>query len=211
MQLHPTSFDGAHSGSKADTSRSWRVLKNLFPLFMAGLVAIVVFFNQYYALTSGLASSSAVAAFEKCLRDLIREANSKNTILPQPSDGYSWSITPPNGMVKEVKELEDAVRGLGYDNKDLAEAAVKYAFDEYNAGKGSKRQEYTLEELMLLENRGAWKTYDSMQVILSALGTSIVWLACTFIVCWLLVIILAFIWWFLLDRLRDISKAIRGS
>ena len=210
MRLYPVSTGVPETNSKTDTSRSWRALKKLFPLCVATIFALVFFLDRYSSLTGGLASPSEVAVFDGQLKEFIREADGRKIASLSLPSGYYFSTSAPIGMKEEAKRLESATQELGYDNQDMAKAIVKLAFDEYNSRNGSPRLEFTSEELDHLANRGAWKTRDTLSSIFSVLGSSIFVFICTYLSCYLLVILIAFSWWFLMDRLRDISKAIRG-
>jgi len=186
------------------------VLKKLFPLFVATISALFFFLDRYSSVTAGLASPSGIAAFDRQLKEFIREADRRKIAsLSEPSDNY-FSITAPIGMRGETDRLNSATQELGYKNQDKAKAIIKFTFDEYNSRKGLTRLKYTPEELDQLDNRGAWKTREFLSSIFSVLGGAFFVFICTYLSCYLIVILIAFSWWFLMDRLRDISRAIRG-
>jgi hypothetical protein len=198
------------SGHTHDTSRSWRLLKRFFPLGLGLLVGGIIFYNSFFD-HYGTDPDSKISAFEASLKNYIRSAASQNLILSPPSS-YGFNLDAPSGLRGELQLLMDSANSLKYDgNRELAKVKAKFAIDEYNAERGMRRLEYTSQELDILEQPDGWKRTNYLTLLFESLKISIISFVCTFVIAYILVIIFAFSWWFFMDRLKDISKAIRGN
>ena len=193
-----------------DTSRSWRFLKRFFPLGLALLIGGAVFYSNFFE-SYGTDPESKISSFEASLKNYIRAAASQNLLL-SPPDSSGFDFDAPDALRREFRALKDSAENLSYHgNENLAKVKTKVAIDEYNAARGLRRLEYTSSELDLLAQPDAWKRTNYLNLLVDSLKNSCLAFICTFAVAYILVIVFAFCWWFFIDRLRDISKAIRGG
>lgn len=193
-----------------DTSQSWRLLKRFFPLGLALLVGGIFFYERFFE-SSGADPASYISSFESNLKTYIREASRQNLILTPP-ESYSFDMDAPRELRNELRLLKDSWDRLrNYDNRNLARLKVKYSIDQYNIQKGLSPLQFTSEELDLLDQPDGWRRLNYFNHLVESLKHTLLAFICTFIVAYILVIVFAFCWWFFIDRLRDISKAIRGG
>ena len=189
--------------SARDTTQSWRVLKNLLPISLALLASLITFAvwlsESYYGWYD---QPSQVANFKTCLKEYVTEVNRLNIFLPPPSGSVS-SIDSAPGIEEQARRLENSIDSLSWSNEEKARAEVKLAiFQKYGV-------EFTSTELDDIEKN--WMMLSTFERLFKALQYAAIAFASTFVVAWLIVVSGAFCWWFLMDRLRDISRALKGQ
>jgi hypothetical protein len=210
MEPQVTILPERSAGRLQDTSRSWRLLKRFLPLGLGLLVGGITFYVSFFE-NPGADPASKISSFESNLKTYIREAARQNLILTPP-ESYGFDMVAPRELRDELRVLKDSWdRFRDYDNRNLARLKVKYSVDKYNTEKGLSPLMYTSEELDLLEQPDGWQRLSYFHLLVESLKNTIIAFVCTFAVAYILVIVFAFCWWFFIDRLRDISKAIRGG
>jgi hypothetical protein len=193
-----------------DTSRSWRLLKRFLPLGLSFLAGGLAFYISFFE-SSSADPASNISSFESNLKAYIREAARQNLIL-SPPESSSFDMDAPRELRGELRLLKESMIKLeDYDNRELARLKVKYSVDQYNIQKGLSPLMYASEELDLLEKPDGWRRLNYFHLLVESLKNTIIAFVCTFLIAYILVIIFAFCWWFFIDRLRDVSKAIRGG
>ena len=196
-----------------DTARSWRVMKNVL-VWLLSAIALPVGFISGYSNTIRGDSNTEIAEFDASLRDYIRSAKLAKC---QKIDGvvveyYSFRITKQAGLMKEAARLERAVDNLHYQNEDHAKAMINQTVAEYNFEQSSNDQNlrvHSEEALNALESE--WIKKNTGEALLTGLGVAVISGIGTWIATWLIVFAFVLIWWFMMDRLRDISRAIKGK
>jgi hypothetical protein len=188
--------------SARDTAQSWRVLKNLLPMSMALLASLITFAVWFSESYEDYDQPSQVANFKTYLKEYVTEVNRLNIFLSPPSRSVS-SIDSAPGIEEQARRLENSIDSLSWRNKEKARAEFKLAvFQKYGV-------EFTSTELDDIEKN--WMILSTWERLLKALQYTSIAFASTFVVAWLSVVLGAFLWWFLMDRLRDISRAVKGQ
>jgi hypothetical protein len=187
-----------------DTTRSWRVLKNLFPLGLSALVGLLAFWFSFTDNQGKGDTASVISNFETCLNDYVREAARLNITLPLPQSYVSEKIKKAPGLEKQSQRLDDSLDSFNnYKNEKKAVAELKLAIS-----KNYKGVEFTTEELDQMES--PWVKYSGWARTFRSLKISAFAGVSAYAGAWMLVVASAFCWYFLLDRLRDISQAVKG-
>lgn len=188
--------------SARDTTQSWRVLKNILPMSLALLASLITFVVWFSGSYSEYDQPSQVANFKTCLNEYIMEVNRLNIFIPPPSGPVSTIDSAP-GIEEQARRLENSIDSLSWRNKYKARAEFKLSvFKKYGV-------EFTTTELDDIEKN--WMMLSTWERLLKALQYTAIAFASTFVVAWLSVVLGAFFWWFLMDRLRDISRALKGQ
>jgi len=196
-----------------DTRRSWRVGRSILVWLTSFVAAIIGFFATYSEAAKGDTIDS-LARFEGKLKNYIRSAvqNGEVKIRGVGSDSYYVTIDSTRNLKESALQLSNAVNDLSYQNRSRAVAVINQAVAEYNysrSGDDSDLKVHTDKSLDAIE-RG-WVTVDTFSSIIKALGIAVLSGAAGWITMWMFVCGTALLWWFLMDRIHDISRAIRGQ
>ena len=193
-----------------DTTRSLRVMKNCLVWILSAIALPIGFFNGYSDNIKG-DSKATIAEFDASLRDYIRAAKLANCRKLECVEDYSSNIRNPVVLRKEEERLERVMDILYYDNEPYARAKINQTFAEYNFAQSLNEKDLRVHSdvaLSALEKK--WITKNTGEALLIGLGFASMAGICTWIVVWLLTLAFVLIWWFMMDRLRDISRALKG-
>jgi hypothetical protein len=193
-----------------DTTRSLRVMKNVLVWFLSAIALAIGFFHGYSDNIKG-DSKASIAEFDASLRDYVRAAKLANCRRLEGVGDYSSIIPNPVGLREEGERLERVMENLYYYNELYARANINQTFAEYNFAQSSNEKDLRVhsdEALSALEKK--WIKKNTGEALLIGLGFASMAGICTWIVVWLLTLAFVLIWWFIMDRLRDISRALKG-
>jgi hypothetical protein len=194
-----------------DTTRSLRVMKNVLVWLLSAIAVPIGFFVGYSDKIKG-DSNDDIAEFDASLRGYVRAAKLANFQKLESVEYYSKNIPTLVGLRKEAARLERAQYNLHYDNQYYARAKINQTFAEYNFAQSSNEQDLRVhsdEALSALEQE--WIKKNTGEALLTGLGVAAMSGIGTWIAVWLLAFVFVLIWWFMMDRLRDISRAIKGK
>lgn len=186
-------------------------MKNVLVWLLSAIALPVGFFMGYGDTIRG-DSDTEIAEFDASLRDYIRSAKIASCQKIEGVDYYSAKIPTQVGLRKQAARLERALSDLEYDNENHAKAMINQTVAEYNFEQSSNDQNlrvHTEEALNALESE--WIKKNTGKALLTGLGLAVISGIGTWIATWLLVFGFVLIWWFMMDRLRDISRAIKGK
>jgi hypothetical protein len=194
-----------------DTTRSLRVMKNVLVWVLSAIALPVGFIGGYSDKIKG-DSNADIAEFDASLRDYVRAAKIANCQKLEGVENYSEDIPTRVGLRKEATRLERVLDNLHYENTDYARAKINQTFAEYNFAQSSNEKDLRVhsdEALSALERK--WIKKNTGEALLYGLGVAAISGIGTWIATWLLSLGFVLIWWFMMDRLRDISRAIKGK
>lgn len=194
-----------------DTTRSLRVMKNVLVWVLSAVALPVGFIGGYSDKIKG-DSNADIAEFDASLRDYVRAAKLANCEKLEGVENYSEDIPTRLGIRKEAARLERILENLYYENTDYARAKINQTFAEYNFSQSLNENDLRVhsdEALSALERK--WIKKNTGEALLYGLGIAAVSGIGTWIATWLLALGFVLIWWFMMDRLRDISRAIKGK
>lgn len=200
--IHSSVSDHPPTRNGRDTTQSWHVLKNLLPISAALLASLITFAVWFLNSYSEYDQPSKVENFKTSLNEYVMEVNRLNIFIPPTSDSF-LTIDSASGIEEQARRLENSIDSLCWSNKDKARAEYKLAvFQKYGV-------EFTSAELDDID--GNWMMLSNLDRLLKALQYTAIAFSSTFVVVWLSVVSGAFCWWFLMDRVRDISRAVKGQ
>jgi hypothetical protein len=212
MSDHTTAIHEPPPLPRHDTTRSWRVVKSVLVWLLSAITAIVGFFAAYSDRITGN-SDAEIAEFETSLRDYIRAATQArhSRISGVEFELYFIEMPARGGLEEQAARLERAVRSLSYGNQDRAKATINQTVAEYNYARSSSQADLRVHsDTSLRALKHDWQKKNTTEALFRGLWVAALSFIGAWIVAWLLVVGLALIWWFMMDRLRDISRAIRG-
>lgn len=195
-----------------DTTRSWRVVKSVLVWLVSAIAAVVGFLAAYSDRIRG-DSDADIAEFETSLRDYIRAATQAgdSRISGVDFERYYIEIPARAGLEEQSARLERAVRTLSYQNTDRAKATINQTVAEYNFAQSSSQADLRVHsDKSLLALKHDWQKKNTSEALFRGLWVAALSGVVAWIVTWILVVGLALVWWFMMDRLRDISRAIKG-
>jgi hypothetical protein len=186
-----------------DTRRSWRVMRRTMALLCAGVAAIA----GYMGSDDPGNSKAEIAEFKSSVAGYI------NSIQLSANDPYTGVAL--NGPSPGSPDFELILNGSPMPapvvwNADVSAAAARLAaaFKSLN-----ERNQYFAQH----DDNGKPDTTHPMHRLVitpsltKRLGIAAVAAIGTWLAVWLLVVAIAFVWWFFIDRLRDIAGAVKGE
>jgi len=195
-----------------DTTRSWRVVHKVVIWGCSGITAILGFVASYSKASRG-DSDERLAEFEASLKEYLRAATQAGCYRVSGVDFACYYVEIPAtaDLADQGTRLAGAVNALSYENKDRAKATLNQAVAEYNFSRTSDYADVRVHSDASLRalNRD-WEKKNTTQATMKGLMVAAISGAAAWVVAWLLVVGLALLWWFMMDRLRDISRAIKG-
>ena len=213
MSDHTTVIHEPPPLPRHDTTRSWRVVKNVLVWLLSATAALVGFFAAYSDKLRG-DSDAEIAEFEASLRDYVRAATQagNSRISGVDFERYFIDIPAQAGLKEQTARLKRAVHSLSYQNTDRAIATINQAVAEYNFAQSSDEADLRVHsDASLSALKRDWEKKNTSEALFRGLWVAALSSIGAWIVTWLLVFGLALIWWFMMDRLRDISRAIKGQ
>jgi hypothetical protein len=213
MSNGTTAINQNPSLSRHDTRQSWRVMKNVLILFLSAIAAVLGFFEAFNDASMG-DSDAQISTFEAKLNDFIRSATQEGVLKIYGVDfDKSYKRIPTQaGLNEEIARLEDAVNRLVYANQDHAWATVNQAVAEYNfahsSDKADLKKQSDVSHIALVHE---WVRKNALNAVLRGVATGVISGIVTGAISWILLVGLALVWWFLIDRVRDLSRAIKGQ
>ena len=186
----------------------------------SGVAAVIGFFLTYSDTLKG-DSVSKLTEFEASLNDYIREAGRPKTVhglqLGSPLNlgtiDFDKDYERPSfsfGAEEEEARLVRAVRTLSYHNREIAKAKVTQAIAEYDFAHSSDRAVLRVHsDASLKDLKRDWVRHNTFQAVMKAVGIAAAAAVGAWIMAWLIVVAAALLWWFCIDRLRDISRAVK--
>lgn len=204
--------DDATVVRKPPPHRSGRIAAILIWILSAVMAVTGFFFGYSHFITGD--SNADISEFEASLKDYMRAATQAG--YPRiPGVSFILNIKIPElvGLDEQSARLEQAVRSLRhYKNENRAEAMINQAVAEYNFAQSSNQEDLQVHSKSeLLAIKRGWQHKNTAEAIFRGLWIGAVWGIVTLVVTSILFIVLALVWFFMMDRLRDISRAIRGD
>jgi hypothetical protein len=214
---------------RSDTRRSWRAMRSVVVWLCSAAAGVVGFVtsNAEYGLGD---SQAKITEFESSLTDCINAASQANfsklglvfnTSGFDPILAGATLVSDENGhpatadLIAAFKRLVGAFNGLNYTNRNCANRVLNQADAIYNHKHGSESDQYdSVSSLVPWEDVAStvgWQIIDPSQILMKCLGIAAASAVVAWIVAWLFVTGVALVWWFLIDRLRDIARAVRGD
>lgn len=214
---------------RRSTRRSWKI----FQLVVAGLATLFVVsmvVTDQWDKTFGGATKAQIAEFELALNDYFDEAQSEGvssvTIALLKPDRMGEVFGSTKSMAKARQRAQEVARSLGYQNLAKAEDMFIVLAGLHNdsmpppktltaeqVAEIERQQSLAAAEgfdwttARLVENDKPWVMRD----IPAGLWAAIQAAAIAFVAAWLLLKLCELLWWFLMDRLRDVANAVRKS
>ena len=191
-----------------DTRRSWRVMRSAVVWLCSGASALLGFGVSYSDAPGN--SKGEIAEFESSLTGYINANNAAN-YPPLTFYGFEYALVGS-------KPVADGKGHPATADLIAAEARCASAFKSLSGQnqnharllfKDDPERDDTLYPAFAAAEFKEWAT--TSQAMLKSLGVAAVAAIGTWLVVWLLVVALALVWWFLIDRLRDIARAVRGD
>jgi hypothetical protein len=186
-------------------------MKNVLVWLLSAIALPIGFFSGYSDKLKG-DTNDDIAEFDASLNGYVRAAKLANCKKLERVEYSSQDIPALVGLRKEATRLELAKGNLDDDNEDYARAKINQTFAEYNFSQSSNEQDLRVhsdEALDALERK--WIKKNTGESILYGLGIAAMSGIGTWIAIWLLAFGFVLIWWFMMDRLRDISRAVKGK
>ena len=212
MSDHTTVARETPPANRHDTSHSWRVAKAILVWLLSGLASLIGFSVAYSNASKG-DSDTKLAEFEASLKNYIRAAAKAGDSKIQGVDyeRYNIEISSRPYLEEDASRLSRSTNDLSYQNADRAKAVINQTVAEYNFAQSANPVDLRVHsDLSLKALKRDWVRINTFDAVLKGLGIAAVAGGVTWIVAWLMVVGLALIWWFLMDRLRDIARAIKG-
>lgn len=212
MNADPITVHEIPQKARHDTRRSWWMMRSVVVWLSTIIAAIFGFWGSYTFFGPGN-SQAQISEFESSLTDYINAATRSQFVISENefddtlqvqlsatdtvlADTFGHKATPE--LQESSKRLARAFLALSYVNREGAKKKFRQAVAGYATLPGddqAKANDWVISSRLVTKSLGI--------AAVSALGA---WIAA-----WLLVVGLALIWWFLTDRLRDISRAVRGE
>jgi hypothetical protein len=195
---------------RRSTRRSWKI----FQLAIAGLLSLLVvalILGERWGETFGGATEASIAEFEQAMNEYFEAAKSRELTQITMQSYDHLKADPSGGIVERDKGTYDArerVRKLAgamnYSNWQKANAQFALRVYVYN---GAKRIPADVVTNGMPDEGEPWVMRNIPAGIWLAVKTA----AIAFVVTWVLLKLCELLWWFLMDRLRDISNAVRRT
>jgi hypothetical protein len=237
MSDHTTVNHEPQQQLRQDTTQSGRLVRDVLVWVLSIAAAVVGFCCAYDNKIRG-DSDAEIAEFDASLRAYIRSATQSklphhlrhmDSLLRVPELGSTRNmfddLLPTEhghvpdlaGWKEQTARLQHSIYGLSRQNQDYAKIRFNQAVSEYNTAHGLKGfvgpdkavdSPGMFEDLLPSPDWVKKNTFEALfkgfwVAALSGIGA---WIAT-----WLLGLGVALFWWFMMDRLRDISRAIKGQ
>jgi hypothetical protein len=187
-----------------DTSRSWRVMKHVL-VWLISIISLAIGFGEGYENKRIGDSETRIGEVEDALRDYVRAADKTGRTSLSLYLEHESSFRAEARLYSAKWNLEDS------ENHRHATAFIRQAIAKYNFSKSSDEKDlriHSYDELKDLER--PWIVSNTFESVIKGIWFGVLCGVGGWITTWLLLVGLALLWWFLMDRLRDISRAIRG-
>jgi hypothetical protein len=192
-----------------DTRRSWRVMRRAVVWLCSGAAAILGFCAADSAFGPGN-SKGEIAEFESSLTEYIHANNAAN-YPPLTFHDFEYVLVGSQSVAdgKGHRATADLI---------AAEARCAAAFKNLSGHnqnharllfKDDPKRDDALYPVFTAAEFKEWAT--TSQVVLKSLGVAAISAIAAWLAAGLLVVALAFAWWFFIDRLREIAGAMKGE
>ena len=202
-----------------DSALSWKIAQRVVICLFAGLAALIGFNLKYSESPESRKGDpdDKIAEFQSSLSDYVRTAKQtqcqringvgENKV----SISSSLSELEQSRLSNESDRLSRAFSDLSGDNSRIADAKMKQTFAEFNFSVSGNPEDLKVHsDESLRELKRAWVIKDTKSLFINGIRSAAILATCTAIAVWLLMIALKLIWWFLMERLRDIATALKG-
>jgi hypothetical protein len=214
MNDEPMMIDETEDEPKATrtTGKSWKRARLVVPSAMALLLA-AIYTTEIWEFSG--TTDTEIGELRQAIDDYISdvEAQGAQSITMQSHDpllptAEGETIETLSGTSEKRQRVREIASRMDYSNEKKAEAEFVHKARLHNSG-----GRLTPEELAeaIAADRRAWHMRNVPLGIWRAFVRSATAAAIAFVVCWLLVRAAEGIWWFMIDRLHDIAKAVRRT
>jgi len=184
-----------------DTRRSWRVMRSAVAL----LCAVVAAFAGYIVSNDPPGNSKTeIAEFESSLTAYINADPYAGLGMPVLPQGIcpNFELLLKGSHFYSLADEKGQATGKHYDQ---IETRLVAAFNNL-----SERNQYFAQQL-LEKDSTAKVEWTIAPNVLKRLGIAAVSAIGAWLAAWLLIVALALVWWFFIDRLRDIAGAVKDG
>jgi hypothetical protein len=208
---------------RRSTRRSWKMFQLVVAGLLTGFVVTMTLADEW-SKTFGGATKAQIAELEMAMNNYFDQAQSQGvarvTIDLFKPDQMGAVFGSTRSMARARQRAQEVARSLGYQNitkaKDMFTVLAALHNDSMPPPKTLTAEQVAEIEVAddfdwasarLVENDDPWV----MRNIPKGVWTAVKAATIAFVAAWLLLKLCELIWWFFIDRLRDVADAVRKN